>query len=182
MTTIVLLSGWAGSGKDAAASLLTDEMNFTRLAFADLLKEDVSEKSGIPLSAFHDPAEKDKPIQHMYHVTPRQLLLAHALTVKANDPDIYSRKVASLVLALGHGRFIVSDWRYKREYEVLREKLGPDACIIRGRINRPGIAVLNDPSEHDLDDESFDFTVTNDGCISDLRDRLKAAVRFHLSA
>ena len=183
--TIVLLSGWAGSGKDAAANLLVEEMNFTRLAFADLLKEDVSEKSGIPLSAFHDPAEKDKPIQYMYHVTPRQLLLAHALKVRAADPDIYSRGVAAIVeerSVLGQSRFIVSDWRYKREYEVLRERLGPDACIIRGRINRPGIAVLDDPSEHDLDDESFDFTIMNDGCISDLRDRLKAAVRFHLSA
>ncbi len=177
---IVLLSGWSGSGKDAAATLLTEEMNFTRLAFADLLKEDVSEKSGIPLSAFHDPAEKDTPINHMFPVTPRQLLLAHALRVRATDPDIYSRGVSELILALDHDRFIVSDWRYKREYEVLCEKLGPDANIVRGRIQRPGITVSDDPSEHDLDDESFDFTIANDGCISDLRDRLKSVIRLML--
>ena len=182
MTTIVLLSGWAGSGKDSAANLLVEEMNFIRLAFADLLKEDVSEKSGIPLSAFHDPAEKDKPIQGLHKVTPRQLLLAHALVVRAADPDIYSRGVATIVQSCNHGRFIVSDWRYKREYDVLHEKLGPNVHIIRGRIQRPGLIVSDDPSEHDLDGETFDFTVTNDGCISDLRDRLKAAVRFHLSA
>jgi len=180
--TIILLSGWAGSGKDAAASLLIEEMNFTRIAFADVLKEDVSETYGIPLSALHDPAEKDKPIPGMYRVTPRHLMLARALVVKTADPDIYSRGVAECIQSCSHGRFVVSDWRYKREYEVLRENLDPGTPIVRGRIQRPGLIVSDDPSEHDLDGETVDFTITNDGCISDLRDRLKAAIRFHLSA
>jgi hypothetical protein len=31
---ILMLSGWAGSGKDAAAALLLEEMGFIRFAFA----------------------------------------------------------------------------------------------------------------------------------------------------
>ena len=37
---IIMLSGWAGSGKDAAASLLLEEMDCVRFAFADSLKLD----------------------------------------------------------------------------------------------------------------------------------------------
>jgi len=177
---VVLLSGWAGSGKDAAAALLVEEMNFMRIAFADLLKADVSEKSGIPLSAFHDPVTKDRPVAGLCQVTPRQLLLAHARVVRSLDPDIYSRSLVDTVRESEHGRFVVSDWRYKREYAVLRERLGPDALIVRGRILRPGLAVSEDPSEHDLDDETVDFTIMNDGCISDLRDLLKHEIRWRL--
>ena len=38
MTIIIMVSGWAGSGKDAAASILMDELGFQRLAFADISK------------------------------------------------------------------------------------------------------------------------------------------------
>ena len=176
--TIVLLSGWASSGKDAAASLLVDEMNFMRLAFADMLKEDVSEKTGIPLSVFHNHTTKDTPVA-IGGQTPRQLLLAHALAVRLQDPDIYSRKVAESVRDSYHGRFVISDWRYKDEYTVIRTMLEPTR-IIRGRIVRTGLTASDDPSEHDLDDESFDFTVMNDGCISDLRDALKHELRQRL--
>ena len=60
-TMIILLSGWAGSGKDAAA-LLLEEMNFVRLAFADAIKIEVAAATGIPLDTFHDHRLKDIPI------------------------------------------------------------------------------------------------------------------------
>jgi len=175
--TIVLLSGWAGSGKDAAASLLVEEMNFQRIAFADILKEDVSASYGIPLSSFHDLHEKDRVVPGM-SVTPRQLLINHARSVRSTDPDVYSRSVADIIQTSLQNRFVVSDWRFKAEYDVLRAH--EDLTIVRGRIHRPEIAVSDDPTEHDLDDAPFDFTIVNDGCISDLRDWLKAVIRPYL--
>jgi hypothetical protein len=172
--TVLLLSGWAGSGKDAAAALLVEEMNFTRVAFADGLKEDVSKETGIPIAFFHDKYHKDTPVEG---VTPRDHLLRHALAVRKSDPDAYSRRVAETIHTYDDQRFVVSDWRYKREYEHLRTILNPNITVLRGRIQRPGITPSNDPSEHDLDEESFDFTIQNDGCISDLRDSLKALMR-----
>lgn len=181
MTTqiVLLLSGWAGSGKDAAAALLVEEMGFERLAFADGLKEDVSRLHGIPLHVFHDRVSKDQPIEGS-NKTPRDLLLEHALTIRATDPDAYSRRVATHILnepSQGN-RYVISDWRYKREYEHLHTILGSAVRLLRARIQRVGITPTGDPSEHDLEGESFDFVVHNDGCISDLRDSLKAIMRL----
>lgn len=171
---VLLLSGWAGSGKDAAAELLVDEMNFERIAFADSLKEDVSKLSCLPIHFFHETCYKDTPI---HGTTPRDLLLRHALTVREVDPDVYSRHVASQICQHVGDRIVVSDWRYKREYNYLREILDPSILLLRGRIQRPGITPSTDPSEHDLENELFDFTIQNVGCISDLRDSLKSIMR-----
>jgi len=175
--TVLLLSGWAGSGKDAAAALLVEEMGFERLAFADGLKEDVSRLHGIPLHIFHDRSAKDRSIEGS-NKTPRDLLLEHALMIRATDPDAYSRRVATQILGGLGERYVISDWRYKREYEHLSTCVGHSVRVLRARILRSGITPTEDPSEHDLKGESFDFVIQNDGCISDLRDALKALLRF----
>jgi hypothetical protein len=173
MTLVILLSGWAGSGKDSAAELLVEEMAFVRVAFADMLKEEVSTAYRLPLAVFHN-AFKDRHIDAL-NATPRQLLVQHAADRKRKDPDVYSRAVVSRI-AETQGRVVVSDWRYRHEYAFLKEQL-PNVHIVRGRILRSSVSPHEDPSEHDLDDEPMDFTVINDGCISDLRDAIKAAVR-----
>jgi len=175
---VILLSGWAGAGKDAAASLLADEMSFERLAFADMLKEDVSHATGLPLDLFHNHSLKDQPI--VGSKTPRDLLLSHAVVARAVDPDIYSRKIAEYILDSSHKRFVISDWRYKRELEFLQNTFGRHVRIVRGRIERDGIVPSNDPSEHDLDDAHVEFTVENNGGLSRFRDEIKAAVRYVL--
>ena len=179
MTTpiVLLLSGWACSGKDAAAALLVEEMGFERLAFADGLKEDVSRLHGIPLHVFHDRVSKDRALEGS-NKTPRDLLLEHALTIRATDPDAYSRRVAARVQSGPGSRYVISDWRYKRECEHLHTILGSNVRLLRARIQRSGITPTEDPSEHDLKGESFDFVVQNDGCISDLRDGLKTLLRL----
>jgi hypothetical protein len=73
-------------------------------------------------------------------------------------------------------RFIVSDWRYCREHEVLAEELGEFYNIFRVRIERPGVVQSADPSEHDLDGLTMDYVVNNDGKISDLRHAVKQIV------
>lgn len=175
---VILLSGWAGTGKDAAASLLADEMSFERLAFADALKEEVSSVTEIPIDLFHNHALKDQPI--IGNKTPRDLLLSHAAAARAVDPDIYARKIAEYILDSSHKRFVISDWRYKRELEFLQNTLGSHVRLVRGRIERHGIVQSNDPSEHDLDNAYVEFTVKNNGGLSLFRDNIKAAVRHVL--
>ena len=179
-----MLSGWSGSGKDAAASLLVEEMRFIRLAFADMLKRAVSQESDVPLYYFHDRLLKDTPLPDS-GLTPRDLLLAHAIKARVTDPDIYSRILVKNIQA--GGRYVISDWRYKREYEFIERELGPclprtegagqTATLVRVRILRPGVAPSDDHTEHDLDDDTFDVVLDNSGCISDLRDALKVIVR-----
>ena len=177
---VVLLSGWAGSGKDAAAELLVEEMGFERLAFADALKAEVSKALQIPLSFFRDRLLKDRHLDS-YGASPRELLVRYAAIRKQVDPDIYSRIVASYIQERSRSRSIViSDWRYRHEYAFLTQALH-DTVLVRGRITRASILPNEEPSEHDLDEEKMDFTIANDGSISDLRDAIKADVkRMHV--
>jgi hypothetical protein len=168
---IVLLSGYAGSGKDAAAALMMEEMGFIRFAFADALKEQVATETGLPLSAFHERHVKDRVGPDGR--TPRQILLEIARKARATDPDIYARAVAQAITRDPNplGRYVISDWRYEREATYLATVF-PNARIIRVRITRPGLGSGPDPTEHDLDVASMDIRIANDATVSHLRDAL----------
>lgn len=47
--TDIFLTGYAGAGKDFVADLLVRELGYTRISFADALKEEVAQKEGITL-------------------------------------------------------------------------------------------------------------------------------------
>jgi dephospho-CoA kinase len=176
MPFIILLSGWAGSGKDSAAELLVDEMSFERVAFADVLKAEVSAAAGIPVAMFYENALKDSPLKDST-ITPRELLIRYAIERKKLDPDAYSRIVVAHILKGKRSCYVISDWRFRHEYEFLYQKLSENYCIIRGRIIRSSVNISSDSTEHDLDDEYMDFTIHNDGSISDLRDAIKVVLR-----
>lgn len=179
---IVMLSGWAGSGKDAAAALLVEEHNFARVAFADALKVDVSEATGLPVTLFHSWAKDSplpEPIDAFPHArTPRDLLLAHAIEQRALNPDVFSQRVIDHIRERQwhQDRFVISDWRYRREYEHMSEEF-PAANIVRVRVTRQDVQQMEDSTERDLDGVSMDLTIANDGCISDLRDALRHGLR-----
>jgi hypothetical protein len=174
---IIMLSGWARSGKDATAALLEEEFEFTRVAFADALKRDVAARTGLPLSDF-TTAAKDMPIRAPYTLypdakTPRDILLIHALKIRAANPNFYSEIVADILKTDVKARWVISDWRYRAEYETLQSII-PDVRILRVRVERSGIMPSSDPSEHDLDMEPMDIVLHNSGTISDLRSSLRA--------
>ena len=175
---VIMLSGWSGSGKDAAALLLVEEMRFVRLAFADMLKRAVSQESDVPLYYFHDQLLKDTPLPGT-NQTPRDLLLAHAIKARATDPDIYSRILVTNIYSPNarSDRFVISDWRYKREYEFIERELRNVATLLRVRIQRPGVVPSDDHTEHDLDNDTFDIVINNNDSISHLRDLLRSFIQ-----
>lgn len=59
---VLALSGWKGSGKDMVGDYLIGNHGFTRVSFADPLKEMVAEEYNIPLSYMYDPAFKERPL------------------------------------------------------------------------------------------------------------------------
>lgn len=174
---VVLLSGWAGCGKDTAAALLVDELGFDRLAFADALKADVAARTGIPLAVFHS-ARKNEPLPTHEGQTPRDLLIARAAAVRATDPDAYARVVATQIADSGGGRYVITDWRFRNEYAVLCGDA--TTTILRVRVVRPDMQPMTDATEHELDNEVFDAVVQNEGSIRDLCDAMKTVLRPHL--
>ena len=174
-----MLSGWARSGKDAAAALLEEEFEFTRVAFADALKRDVAARTELPLSDF-TTAAKDAPLRGACPAfpeakVPRDILLTHALRIRSTNPNFYSELVADIIRVDPGDRWVVSDWRYRAEYETLRSLI-PEVRIVRIRIERPGVVASSDPSEHDLDDAPMDYIIHNSGTISDLRTMLRLCI------
>lgn len=64
--------------------------------------------------------------------------------------------------------WIITDCRFKNEAQAVKARGG---VVIR--INRPGVEAVNaHPSETGLDNWSFDFTIHNDGDISNLLERV----------
>jgi hypothetical protein len=186
---VLMLSGWSGVGKDAAAALLVEEMQFLRKAFADALKEDVAFITGLSLDEFHT-YRKDLPCRSPAFPdakTPRDMILTHARLARSADPDVFARLIGSDLLDLDPeteskaNRIVISDWRYRNEYSYLRELLPPQCQIIRARIQRPSVRQSDDPSEHDLDGEPMDIEIMNSGGIGHLRSELKRVLHGYLS-
>jgi hypothetical protein len=161
-----MLSGWAGSGKDTVADWFVRERGYVRVAFADPLKEDVAAETGIPVGVFHDPVAKSTPIAGTAR-TPRDILIDHARRARAVDPDIYARAIVGKIQSEDLERVVVSDWRLLREYKYVRSML-PIAEVVCVRVSRPGVRVLAEPTEHELDDHSMDIHINNDGDIQSL--------------
>lgn len=168
MRTIVLLSGWAGSGKDTVADYLAFHYGFHRIAFGDYLKRDVAKETGIPLAAFYDRELKDTAISGSGNKTPRDWLLAHARKARAVDLDVYARQAVTEILALDPSiPIVISDWRYRRELHCIKQYFHREG-IITARIDRAGLTPSSDETEHDLDHFCFDHTIQNNGSIQEL--------------
>ena len=178
-TRILLVSGWAGAGKDAVANILGTR-GYKRMAFADPLKRHVAAIADIPVAIFHDRATKDLPLRTRCPIypsahTPRDILLQHARFAREIDPDVYAREIADEIYEnAGIQHWVISDWRYRREYEFIRSNLSQDDYdIIRIRIVRPEITPSTDPTEHDLEDEDMDHILENTGTLEDLRRQIE---------
>lgn len=65
MAIFICISGWKRSGKDSAANFLVKNYDFQRLAFADTLKNNVSQQFDIPRSMIDEPSTKEAPIKTM---------------------------------------------------------------------------------------------------------------------
>lgn len=169
---IVMLSGWAGSGKDTVANMMVTDHRFVRFAFADALKEDVHQCTGIPMAILHSPYMKMEPLPFPIDGFPdartyRDVIIQHAARQRALDNDIYSRKVVEEIRTKKTERVVISDWRYQREYEVLKEAF-PGATIRKVAIRNPAVAQMDIPSEHDLDEIPMDTILHNNSSLTDL--------------
>lgn len=65
--------------------------------------------------------------------------------------------------SIGFPNWIITDLRFPNEIEAIVERKG-----ITIRVNRPGISLLDHPSETSLDNAEFDYTIVNDSTIEDL--------------
>ena len=62
---VITLSGYKGSGKDLMAKYLVDNYGYSRLAFADPLKDIIVQQYDIPREVLDNPSLKDEPLPYL---------------------------------------------------------------------------------------------------------------------
>jgi hypothetical protein len=197
---VVALSGKSGSGKDTAAEYLVEHYGYTRIALADILKEEVSRAHGIPLSLMHTREDKEAVLFHLpvdprdltsariqgvfeeslqgNYWTPRALCLLEGATRRAVDPDYWVRKVLKEIEYHTDKIYVISDIRFISEVETLRRALGEELSLIR--LERWTGSASSDPSETELDNYVHTCTAYNGGTVDALYTELDNRLMFVL--
>jgi cytidylate kinase len=162
---IIGLSGYAQSGKDTVANILVKQYGFTRVAFADKIRQLAQEVNplvgeGIHLNDILNDYGWDVAKQNFYV---RQFLQQLGVGARNLFGDTFWIKEALKPLEL-NGDFVFTDVRFVNEADIIRSNNG-----YIWRIKRPGIeAVNNHVSEHDLDWYKVDQILSNRGTVEEL--------------
>lgn len=140
---LIGLVGEQGVGKTTLAKALVDVCGFTKISFADQLRQDVSELYGVGLHVMTG-SFKDEPLEHdMLGRSPRQILQDHGAYMRRHNENHWAEQGVAKVQE--GGRYVVDDVRYPNEQEMLQEKGG---VVIR--VTRDGVGVTDDQHESEL--------------------------------
>lgn len=178
---ILMLSGWMQSGKDTVGAILCESFNFERFAFADALKDDVSEAFGIDRTSLDTSEGKEKAHDPKTGVTVRDVLITHGEEKRAEDAHHWVKKVArGLQQRMDNGspaaRVVITDWRFPSEFEGVEKHLGASYRIQTWRVNRFLCPPLSHSTETALDVFPFDVVIDNSADVGRLRDTVLQSV------
>ena len=166
--SIILISGYAGSGKDKAADYLVKHKNFVKLSFAEELKVIVAKKYNIDHALTLSQIGK-KTLDAGSGLTIRQLLIKEALMLRSENPDIFAQQLLQKV-KLYTNNVVISDFRYINEFEYLSKFLPVLKTL---RIDRFSSSSVDSNSETELDNFKFDYKISNRTSISNLYDEIE---------
>lgn len=198
------LIGKARSGKDSAAAHLVATLSYTRLAFADPLKELALRVNPI-VAAYGAPAQRPGPADWYTRLGDvvnsigwerakdeypevRRILQHIGQAQREIDEDFWLRELLRKVKAAADWRMpvVVTDVRYRNEAESLRRVgfqlvriIRPPAPLTAEQIARgpkPVPAAAQHSSETELDDFAADVEIVNGGSLDALYAAISAAV------
>lgn len=166
---LIALIGRARSGKDTVAARLVERHGFTRVAFADRLKDAVLALDPLIFNTVHlaEMVELNGWEVAKSHPEVRRVLQHYGQAIREIDPRFWIR--AAFPAMQGRTHVVVSDVRYRNEADALRS-----AGFTLVRITRPGepLSVGSDHvSENELTNYPTSLTLVNSGSLADLRTR-----------
>lgn len=181
---IIGLSGYARSGKDAAANILVDEFGFKRVAFADKLREVVYQLNPIVAFKFDGPVYVQQVIDtygwDKYKASeygPEVRRLLQRMGTEAGRLTMWDSIWIDTALKPYENsdeKIVVTDCRFPNEAEAISQRGGS-----LWRINRAGVgpAVSPDgsihPSETSLDKYNFDVLLYNDSTLETYQENVR---------
>jgi len=170
MTQFIGLSGWAKSGKDTVAQYLVENHGFTRISFADPMRDALLALDPyVPYMGLHmrlstvirfrgwDNAKRDVP-------EIRELLQRFGTEVGRNmfGQDFWVNQ--AIEKATRYEKVVFSDCRYNNEADAVKAIGG-----VVWRIFRPEVSAVNGhTSEQDLNNYPFDSHIQNDSTLENL--------------
>ena len=169
---IIGLTGYAQSGKDTVANILVEQYGYTRVAFADKIRDflyEVNPMVGCSPSGYlkdlvdligWDAAKQEPQVRRLL-----QDLGVGARKVFGEDFWIKQ----ALVSTLKHQKLVVTDVRFTNEASMIKHFEGQVWRVKRNNVS----AVNNHVSEHEMDGYPVDQIFTNNGSIEDLAALIK---------
>ena len=169
MKTLIMLSGYAQSGKDTIGSHLVNTWGFRRLAFADKLKDEVSQRYGVKRELMDSGL--GKRTQMMVDGSPttvRDLLVQYGTARRRENSHYFIEPIIDTI-DKAEANLVITDWRYENEYSRIRDRFNQQELrLIALRINRFKTPPFVSETEIQLDQFSFDVVLNNTGSVKAL--------------
>jgi len=161
---IILLSGYAGSGKDTVADILV-KYGFVKYSVAENVKRYSSSYHGFNYDLTQTQEGKTTLVKSNKTgeiKTVRQFLIRDSLLNKTtnNDQSYWAKQLSKEMLQTNPDKVVISDWRYIEEYEYLKI-IFPEADFLKVKVKRASVKPIDDPSEHQLDMVESDIEIAN---------------------
>jgi hypothetical protein len=158
---IIGLTGYAQSGKDTVAKMLVDNYGYTRIAFADKIREFLYETAPDYIKLLVDEVGWDKAKQNS---TVRELLQNTGVGArKVFGEDFWISQAFSGKRDLDN--LVITDVRFTNEADYIKWFPGSQLW----RVKRLGVEAVNShASETQLDGYPVDQIIVNNGTIADL--------------
>jgi dephospho-CoA kinase len=177
--TLIGLSGYAGSGKDALAQMMVERLGFERHAFADPMREMLYAMNPIVVADTKANFYRLKEIVDAigWDAAKRQYSEVRSLLQRLGTEggrNVLGQNiwVETLAKRYKHQNLVVPDVRFANEATFIKSHGG---IIIR--IKRKGVEALNaHASENSY--KGSDFTIDNNGTLEELFKNLKSVLDF----
>lgn len=162
---IVAIVGSRGVGKDTVGKILVEKHGFTRIAFADKVKEIAMDLYGLALAQVHGTIEQKETVDPRWGLTPRFILQRLGTDVARNvHPETWIRYVMRQIASRPDHNYVITDCRFPNEADAVRKVGG-----VVWRVRRSS-APRDDGHASEVDQAAIvpDWTLENEGTIDEL--------------
>ncbi len=127
---IIGLCGDIGSGKDTVAEHLVQMHGYTRLGFADKLKQVAADVYGLDRQVWGSQEDKAAPIPHVLDASGEPRTARSILEwlgtegFRTISPDTWTNYAMRQVDSRSHARWVIPDVRFRNEFAAIRERDG----------------------------------------------------------
>lgn len=164
---LIGLAGKAGSGKDVVGRWLQMKYGYSRLAFADPVRQMAQMLFNIPATHVVDRALKEQPLPEWDGLSPRRIMQLLGTEVgRAIHADVW---VKAAVRRMEAGKkYVITDVRFPNELAEIRKRGGEVWWVERSQTT----PVPDHASERGVVRADCDIAVENNGTLDNLYDAI----------